>query len=81
MRWLLLLGTLFSLALCFTRHSSGAMGLWLLLGLIGLLATGLAFAQARISAGARDESLSEYELQQWRTGKSPPPDDRLASKR
>jgi hypothetical protein len=71
MRWLLLIGTLFSLALCFTRHSGGAMGLWLLLSIVGAFATALAFAQARISASSRMETLSEYDLKRLREGKSP----------
>lgn len=70
MRWMLLAATLFAFALCFTRHSGGAMAFWLLLGLIGLIATGLAFAQVRIAANARDETLSDYELKQLREGKS-----------
>ncbi len=71
MRWLMLTGTVLAFVACFTRHSGGAMAIWLLLGLFGLLATGLAFAQARISSGARSESLSDYELQRLREGKPP----------
>lgn len=71
MRWMLLTGTVVAFMLCFTRHSSGAMGFWLLLGLLGVLATGLAFAHTRISAGSRGESLSEYDLQRLREGKPP----------
>ncbi|MBU6246527.1 MAG: hypothetical protein KGN77_02125 [Xanthomonadaceae bacterium] len=71
MRWLWLTGTVLSFVLCFTRHSGGAMGIWLLVGLIGLLGTGLAFAQARIASSARGESLSTYDLQRLREGKPP----------
>lgn len=71
MRWLWLSGTVLALVLCFTRHSGGAMAIWLLLGLVGLLGTGLAFAQARIASSARDESLSSYDLQRLREGKPP----------
>ena len=71
MRWLWLTGTVLSFMLCFTRHSGGAMGIWLLLGLVGLLGTGLAFAQAKISSNAREESLSSYDLQRLREGKPP----------
>ena len=71
MRWLMLTGTVLAFVLCFTRHSGGAMAIWLLLGLAGMLATGLAFAQARIAANARDESLSTYDLQRLREGKPP----------
>ncbi len=75
MRWLWLTGTVLALVLCFTRHSGGAMAIWLLLGLAGLLGTALAFAQARISSNARDESLSSYDLQRLREGKPPPGHD------
>jgi hypothetical protein len=54
-RWLWLLATLLSWVLCFTRHGPGAMALWLLFGMIGAIATALAFAQARIEANAQPE--------------------------
>jgi len=66
MRWLLLVFTPFAYVLSFTRHSAGAMGWWLLFAIIGTIATGLAFAHARIAIGARNDSLSEYELQRLR---------------
>lgn len=69
MRWLLLILTLFSVLLAFTRHTGGALAWWLLLSATGAIATGLAFAQERIAAGSRDESLSEYELMRLREGK------------
>ena len=71
MRWLLLIGTLLSLSVSFTRHSGGAMGLWLLLGVVGAFVTVFAFADAKISANARVETLSEYDLQRLREGKQP----------
>lgn len=71
MRWLWLTGTVLAFVFCFTRHGGGAMAIWLLLGLVGLLGTGLAFAQARISSSARAESLSSYDLQRLREGKPP----------
>lgn len=71
MRWFLLAATVLSLLLCFTRHSGGAMAIWLLLALVGMLATALAFAQARITAGSRGESLSDYDLKRLREGKPP----------
>jgi hypothetical protein len=55
MRWLWLLATLFSWVLCFTRHSPGAMGFWLLVGIVGAIATALIFAQARIEANAQPD--------------------------
>ncbi|HUB89910.1 MAG TPA: hypothetical protein VMA74_09280 [Dyella sp.] len=57
MRWLLLLVTLLSWGLCFTRHSPGAMGVWLFAGIVGAIATALGFAQARIEANARPETM------------------------
>jgi hypothetical protein len=69
MRWLLLILTVFALLLAFTRHTGGALAWWLLISASGAIATGLAFAQARIAAGARDESLSSYDLMRLREGK------------
>ncbi len=66
MRWLLLVFTIFACVLCVTRHGAGAMGWWLLLAIIGSIATALAFAQARIGLNARDDSLSEYQLTRLR---------------
>ncbi|GAA0887250.1 hypothetical protein [Rhodanobacter soli] len=71
MRWLLLALTVFAFVLCFTRHSAGAWGFWLLVGLVGIFATALAFVQARIAGRARDDSLSEYDLKRLREGKVP----------
>ncbi|WP_426701457.1 hypothetical protein ACPPVV_00090 [Rhodanobacter sp. Col0626] len=71
MRWLLLVLTVFAFVLCFTRHSAGAWGFWLLLGLVGVFATALAFVQVRIAGNARHESLSEYDLMRLREGKPP----------
>jgi hypothetical protein len=55
MRWFWLLATLLSWLLCFTRHGPGAMALWLFVGIVGAIATVLAFAQARIDAHAQPE--------------------------
>jgi hypothetical protein len=71
MRWLLLVLTLFACVLCVTRHSSGAMAWWLLLSVIGTIATTLAFAQFRINGSSRGDQLSEYELRLLREGKDP----------
>jgi len=71
MRWLLLTVTLIALALCFTRHSGGAMGWWLWVSIIGAFATALAFADSRINAGSRSETLSEYDLKRLREGRPP----------
>lgn len=55
MRWLLLLATMLSWGLCFTRHGPGAFGFWFLLGIVGAIATTLAFVQARIEANAQPD--------------------------
>lgn len=57
MRWLWLFATLLSWVLCFTRHGPGAMAFWLFVGVVGAIATTLGFAQARIEANARPESV------------------------
>ncbi|OOG48736.1 hypothetical protein [Rhodanobacter sp. C01] len=77
MRWLLLVLTLFAFVLCFTRHSAGAWGFWLLAGFSGVIATTLAFAQARIADSSRSDSLSEYDLMRLREGRDPLNHDRL----
>jgi hypothetical protein len=59
MRWLLLVATLLSWVLCFTRHGAGAMACWLLVGIVAAIATALAFAQARIEANAQPEIVPE----------------------
>lgn len=77
MRWLLLVSTVFAFVLCFTRHGAGAWGFWLLVGLLGVFATTLAFVQARIAGSTRAESLSEYDMQRLREGKDPLKHERL----
>jgi hypothetical protein len=81
MRWWLLVLTLVSLLLGLTRHGAGAMAWWLLLGLLGIFATALAFAQARIAGQSRGDSLSEYDLRRLREGKDPLNHDRFTSER
>ncbi|OOG62466.1 hypothetical protein B0E46_12535 [Rhodanobacter sp. B04] len=76
MRWLLFVLTLFAFVLCFTRHSAGAWGFWLLMGFVGIIATTLAFAQARLAGSSRVDSLSEYDLMRLREGKDPLNHDR-----
>ena len=71
MRWLFFVLTLFAFVLCFTRHSAGAWGFWLLVGFGGGVATTLAFAQSRIAGSSRGDSLSEYDLMRLREGKDP----------
>jgi hypothetical protein len=78
MRWLLLALTAFAFVLCFTRHGAGAWGFWLLVGLVGIFATTLAFVQARIAGNTRGDSLSEDDLKRLREGKDPLKHDRNA---
>ncbi|HEX7817568.1 hypothetical protein [Dyella sp.] len=77
MRWILLITTLFAFVVCFTRHSGGAMAFWLLLAVVGLLVTTLAFVQARINGSARDDSaLSAHDVERLKAGKPPWKHDR-----
>lgn len=71
MRWLLLCSTAFALVLCFTRDGAGAWGFWMLVALIGVFATTLAFVQVRIAGNAREDTLSEYDLKRLREGQQP----------
>ena len=80
-RWLLLVSTVLAWLLCFSRHSAGAWSFWLLVGLLGIFATTLAFAQARIAGNSRSDSLSEYDLKRLRAGKPPLNHDRSTSER
>ncbi|HET7333138.1 hypothetical protein [Dyella sp.] len=68
MRWLLLCATGLSWVLCVTRHSAGAFGFWLLMGIVGAIATVLGFAQARIEANAQPEMLLDLPVRR------PPPE-------
>ncbi len=81
MRWLLLVLTVSAFVLCFTRHSAGAWGFWMLVGVIGIVASTLAFAQARIAGNSRGDSLSEYDLKRLREGKDPLNHNRSTSER
>lgn len=71
MRWLLLLATLLSWVLCFTRHSPGALGFWLFVGIVGAIATVLGFAQARIEANARPETMLDLSYRRKDQDKPP----------
>jgi CHASE1-domain containing sensor protein len=66
MRWLFAVATLLALVSGFRSHSPGWMGFLVLTGLVGMLVTGLAFAQARIGDQSRAPELSEYELRNLR---------------
>ncbi|RDS81582.1 hypothetical protein DWU98_10130 [Dyella monticola] len=59
MRWVLLVATLLSWVLCFTRQGAGAMAIWLFAGIVGAMGTVLAFVQARIDAHAQPEIMLE----------------------
>jgi hypothetical protein len=78
MRWLLLVLTLSACVLCVTRHSPGAMAWWLVISVIGAIATALAFVQFRINGSSRGDQLSEYELRLLRECNDPrrPGDER-----
>lgn len=71
MRWLFLVATLLAFLLSFSSHSGGTLAIWLLLGVLGMFATALAFAQARIASSSREKSLSDFDLQRLREGKPP----------
>jgi hypothetical protein len=73
MRWLLLVMTLLSWVLCFTRHSAGAMGFWLFAGIVGAIATTLGFAHARITANARPEIMLDLSKRPAKQGNNAPP--------
>jgi hypothetical protein len=79
MRWLLLASTVFAFVLCFTRHSPGAWGFWMLIGGVGIFATTLAFVQARIAGNSRGDSLSEYDIRRLREGTPQRDHDRSTS--
>ncbi|RUL75368.1 hypothetical protein [Dyella choica] len=71
MRWLLLFATLLSWVLCFTRHGPGAMACWLFAGIAGAIATVLGFAQARIKANARPETMLDVTAMRKQRDKPP----------
>lgn len=81
MRWLFFGLTVVAFMLCFTRHGAGAWGFWLLVGMTGIVATTLAFAQARIAGNARSDNLSEYDLRRLCEGRQPLDHDRSTSER
>ncbi|MBB6184805.1 hypothetical protein [Oleiagrimonas soli] len=63
-RWILLLLTLSSILLVILTSSPSWMTVGIAGALFGLVATVLAFAQARIGASARGEELNDFEIQQ-----------------
>ncbi|MEO5831691.1 MAG: hypothetical protein ABIQ36_14090 [Rhodanobacter sp.] len=71
MRWLLLVSAVFAFVLCVTRHSPGAWGFWMLVALLGVFASTLAFVLARIDDNARADTLSEYDIKRLREDKVP----------
>jgi len=52
------------------------LGLCLFLGLAGLIATALAFAQERIEGNAKPEVLNAYEMKKLRESMSKPPPEK-----
>ena len=73
MRWILTAFTLLMVLVCFTTKSPGLLGLCLFLGLAGLVATALAFAQDRIEGNAKPEVLNAYEMKKLRESMTKPP--------
>lgn len=73
MRWILAAFTLLMVLVCFATKSPGLLGLCLFLGLAGLIATALAFAQERIEGNAKPEVLNAYELKKLRESITRPP--------
>lgn len=59
MRSLMLIATLLSWIVCFTSDSANIMAMGLFFGIVGMIATTLAFAQAHIDAQARPEATIE----------------------
>ena len=66
MRWLLLLVAVGSFAMVFATHSAGWMALELFIGIVAAIAAVFAFAGARIGDTARQETLSDAELEHLR---------------
>ncbi|HEY4144745.1 MAG TPA: hypothetical protein VGM61_06640 [Pinirhizobacter sp.] len=73
MRWILAAFTALMVLVCFTTKSPGLLGLCLFLGLAGIIATALAFAQERIEGNAKPEVLNAYEMKKLRDSIAKPP--------
>jgi hypothetical protein len=71
MRWLIAAFTLLLFLIGIRTHSPGWMAFCIVGGLIGLVATALAFADARINDNARAETLNAYELGKLRNEVKP----------
>ncbi len=55
MRWVYLLIAMFGFAVVFSAKTAGALGVGLIVGLVGLFGALLAFAAARIASSAQSE--------------------------
>ena len=55
MRWVFLLVAMFGFAVVFSAKTPGALGLGLIVGLVGLFGALLGFAAARIASSAQSE--------------------------
>ncbi|HET8940847.1 MAG TPA: hypothetical protein VFN13_02555 [Rudaea sp.] len=64
MRWVLLVIATFGFGLGFSAKTPGVMGIGLLIGFVGLFASLLLFAAARIAANSRPDSalLTDKEI-------------------
>ena len=76
MRWILAAFTALMVLVCFATKSPGLLGLCLFLGLVGLIATGLAFAQERIEGNAKPEVLNAFEMKKLRESMTKPPPEK-----
>lgn len=66
MQWLFSLVAVAAFAMLFMTHSAGWMALELVVGLVAATAAVFAFASARIGDSARQESLSDAEMEALR---------------
>lgn len=75
MRWLIVAFTVLMFLVGIRAHSPGLMGFCIVAGLVGLVATALAFADARIQENSRTQVLNSYELEKLRREVKKPGDE------
>ena len=76
MRWIIAAFTALMFLVCFVTKSTGVLATCMFLGLAGIVATGLAFAQERIEGNAKPEMLNAYELKKLRDSIAKPPPEK-----